>query len=125
VSLVDGYNVAVAMAPYHGKGANCVPAGCVSDLNRVCPAGLAVREAGTVVGCRSACATYGSPQYCCTGRFGGPQQCKPTAYSRLFKSACPNAYSYDPTSILTCYAGTSKREKLENNSMIEQLPRSR
>jgi hypothetical protein len=110
VSLVDGYNLPVAMAPYHGKGANCVPAGCVSDLNRVCPAGLAVREGGTVVGCRSACATYGSPQYCCTGRFGGPQQCKPTAYSRLFKSACPKAYSYaydDPTSILTCSAGTS------------------
>ncbi|PHU08916.1 hypothetical protein BC332_20776 [Capsicum chinense] len=31
--------------------------------------------------------------------------CKPTAYSRIFKTACPNAYSYaynDPTSIATC-----------------------
>uniref|UniRef100_N1QRF2 Thaumatin-like protein n=1 Tax=Aegilops tauschii TaxID=37682 RepID=N1QRF2_AEGTA len=83
VSLVDGYNVAIDMRPYHGSGANCLPAGCVSDLNSVCPAGLA---------------------------FGGPQQCKPTTYSRLFKRACPKAYSYaydDKTSILTCAAGTS------------------
>uniref|UniRef100_A0A0D3GK70 Thaumatin-like protein n=1 Tax=Oryza barthii TaxID=65489 RepID=A0A0D3GK70_9ORYZ len=83
------------------------------DLNRVCPAGLAVRGGGgdnRVVGCRSACAAYGAPQYCCTGQFGSPQQCKPTAYSRLFKTACPKAYSYaydDPTSILTCSAGAS------------------
>jgi len=116
VSLVDGYNIPIAMTPVHGSGAHCVPAGCVSDLNRVCPAGLAVRGAGgeggrgRVVGCRSACAAYGAPQYCCTGQFGSPQQCKPTAYSRLFKSACPKAYSYaydDPTSILTCSAGAS------------------
>uniref|UniRef100_A0ACD5ZCT1 Uncharacterized protein n=1 Tax=Avena sativa TaxID=4498 RepID=A0ACD5ZCT1_AVESA len=113
VSLVDGYNVAIAMTPYHGSGANCLAAGCVSDLNSVCPAGLAVRGGNgnsKVVGCRSACAAYGSAEYCCTGRFGGPQQCKPTSYSRLFKRACPKAYSYaydDPTSILTCNAGTS------------------
>jgi hypothetical protein len=36
VILVDGYNIPIAMAPYHGKDANCVPAGCISDLNRVC-----------------------------------------------------------------------------------------
>ncbi|AQK66517.1 Thaumatin-like protein [Zea mays] len=110
VSLVDGYNIPIAMTPVHGSGARCAAAGCVSDLNRVCPAGLAVRGEGRVVGCRSACAAYGAPQYCCTGQFGSPQQCKPTAYSRLFKSACPKAYSYaydDPTSILTCSAGAS------------------
>ncbi|EMS65042.1 hypothetical protein TRIUR3_30245 [Triticum urartu] len=46
----------------------------------------------------------------CGETFGGPQQCKPTTYSRLFKRACPKAYSYaydDKTSILTCAAGTS------------------
>ncbi|KAL6603205.1 hypothetical protein ACP70R_043566 [Stipagrostis hirtigluma subsp. patula] len=113
VSLVDGYNIPMAMTPVHGSGANCVPAGCVSDLNRVCPAGLAVRGGSgnrRVVACRSACAAFGAAQYCCTGQYGGPQQCKPTAYSRLFKSACPKAYSYaydDPTSILTCSAGAS------------------
>ncbi|WOL20064.1 hypothetical protein Cni_G28866 [Canna indica] len=107
VSLVDGYNLAMSMTPFRGSG-KCGRAGCVSDLNEVCPAGLAVRAGGgdnRVVACKSACSAFGSPRYCCTGSFGGPQQCKPTAYSRLFKTACPRAYSYaydDPTSILTC-----------------------
>ena len=49
VSLVDGYNVAIDMRPYDGSGANCLPAGCVSDLNSVCPAGLAVRDVQKVL----------------------------------------------------------------------------
>ncbi|KAK8969298.1 Thaumatin-like protein [Platanthera guangdongensis] len=106
VSLVDGYNLAVSIRPFRGSG-RCASAGCVSDLNEVCPAGLAVRAGagGPVVACKSACSAFGSPRYCCTGSFGSPQLCKPTAYSRLFKSACPRAYSYaydDPTSIVTC-----------------------
>jgi hypothetical protein len=36
VSLVDRYNVPITMVPYNGKGAKCIPAGCVSDINRVC-----------------------------------------------------------------------------------------
>lgn len=47
-------------------------------------------------------------RYCCTGKFGTPQACKPTAYSRIFKTACPKAYSYaydDPSSIATCTRG--------------------
>ncbi|KAJ0984481.1 hypothetical protein J5N97_002837 [Dioscorea zingiberensis] len=43
VSLVDGYNLAISMTPFRGKG-KCGYAGCVSDLNEVCPAGLAVRS---------------------------------------------------------------------------------
>ncbi|KAM0952680.1 putative Thaumatin family [Dioscorea sansibarensis] len=110
VSLVDGYNLAISMTPFRGKG-KCGYAGCVSDLNEVCPAGLAVRSGrdNRVVACRSACSAFGSPKYCCTGSFGSPQQCKPTAYSKLFKAACPRAYSYaydDPTSIVTCTGGS-------------------
>jgi hypothetical protein len=99
VSLVDGYSIPITMTSYHRKG-----------TNRVCPAGLTVHEGRTIVGCRSAYATYGLPQHCCMRQFGVPQQCKPTAYSRLFKSVCPKAYSYaydDPTSILTCFTRTS------------------
>ena len=89
------------------KGAACASAGCARDLNGVCPAGLAVKSGsdGRVVGCKSACFAFRSDRFCCTGKFGSPQECKPTAYSRLFKEACPRAYSYaydDPTSILTC-----------------------
>ncbi|PKA49983.1 Thaumatin-like protein [Apostasia shenzhenica] len=106
VSLVDGYNLGISMRPFRGSG-RCAAVGCVSDLNAVCPAGLAVRAGpgNRVVACKSACSAFGSARYCCTGSFGGPAQCKPTAYSRLFKAACPRAYSYaydDPTSVLTC-----------------------
>ncbi|GMH00299.1 hypothetical protein Nepgr_002138 [Nepenthes gracilis] len=109
VSLVDGYNLAVSIIPYEGQGGKCRRAGCVTDLNSICPAGLQVRSRdNTVVACKSACFAFNSPRYCCTGSFGSPQACKPTAYSRIFKAACPRAYSYaydDPTSIATCSRG--------------------
>ncbi|KAH7852923.1 hypothetical protein Vadar_031008 [Vaccinium darrowii] len=109
VSLVDGYNLGIALTPLKGK---CRPAGCVSDLNMMCPVGLQVRshDKRRVVACKSACSAFNSPRYCCTGRFGSPQSCKPTAYSRIFKAACPRAYSYaydDPSSIATCTGGAN------------------
>lgn len=106
VSLVDGYNLAISMVPFKAAAGQCAPAGCISDLNTMCPTGLQVRGArGSVVACKSACSAFNSPRYCCTGSFGTPQACKPTAYSKIFKTACPRAYSYaydDPTSIATC-----------------------
>ncbi|KAL4633064.1 thaumatin-like protein [Castanea sativa] len=109
VSLVDGYNLAISITPIKGSG-KCSYAGCVSDLNMMCPVGLQVRSHDNrrVVACKSACFAFNSPRYCCTGSFGSPQACKPTAYSRIFKAACPKAYSYaydDPTSISTCTGG--------------------
>uniref|UniRef100_A0A7N0V0W2 Thaumatin-like protein n=1 Tax=Kalanchoe fedtschenkoi TaxID=63787 RepID=A0A7N0V0W2_KALFE len=108
VSLVDGYNLPISILPVRGKG-RCAYAGCVRDLNVMCPVALQVRsqEKG-VVGCKSACLTFNSPRYCCTGSYGSPQSCKPTSYSKIFKTACPKAYSYaydDPTSISTCTGG--------------------
>ncbi|XP_073299423.1 thaumatin-like protein [Primulina huaijiensis] len=108
VSLVDGYNLAISITPHRGSG-KCSYAGCISDLNTRCPMGLQVRSRNKkrVVACKSACYAFNSPRYCCTGSFGSPQSCKPTQYSRIFKAACPKAYSYaydDPTSIATCTA---------------------
>ncbi|XP_019167477.1 PREDICTED: thaumatin-like protein [Ipomoea nil] len=110
VSLVDGYNLAISITPFRGTG-KCSYAGCVSDLNTICPVGLQVRshDNRSVVACKSACSAFNSPRYCCTGSFGSPNSCKPTAYSRIFKTACPKAYSYaydDPTSIATCTRGS-------------------
>ncbi|KAL9237806.1 hypothetical protein vseg_012310 [Gypsophila vaccaria] len=109
VSLVDGYNLAISIIPYKAASGTCAPAGCISDLNTMCPSGLQVRGAhGNVVACKSACSAFNSPKYCCTGLFGTPQTCKPTVYSKIFKAACPRAYSYaydDPTSIATCTRG--------------------
>ncbi|KAI3669447.1 hypothetical protein L6452_40682 [Arctium lappa] len=103
VSLVDGYNIQMIVVVSGGSG-DCATTGCVDDLNRRCPTELKVAGRG---GCKSACDTFGTPEYCCKGDFDSPAACRPTAYSELFKSACPKSYSYaydDATSTFTCTA---------------------
>ncbi|KAL2241166.1 UNVERIFIED_CONTAM: Thaumatin-like protein 1 [Sesamum indicum] len=113
VSLVDGYNLPMLVAPQGGiGGGNCTTTGCVADLNGSCPSELKVVSAvssssvgGGCVACRSACEAFREAKYCCSGEYGTPDTCKPSAYSELFKSACPRAYSYaydDGTSTFTC-----------------------
>ncbi|KAM6563134.1 hypothetical protein CsatB_023132 [Cannabis sativa] len=111
VSLVDGYNMPISITPLGGFGStnskySCKTIRCISDLNRRCPNGLQVRKNnGPIVGCKSACMAFNKPEYCCTGQYGGPQNCKPNHYSKNFKAACPTSYSYaydDPTSTFTC-----------------------
>lgn len=101
VSLVDGYNLPMVIVGSSGSG-KCATTGCVTDLNRRCPAELRV---GDGEGCRSACEAFGKPEYCCSGEYGTPDTCRPSAYSQLFKTACPSSYSYaydDATSTFTC-----------------------
>ncbi|ESQ34795.1 hypothetical protein EUTSA_v10008241mg [Eutrema salsugineum] len=110
VSLVDGYNVQMLVVPQGGSGQNCSSTGCVVDLNGKCPSELRVNSVGggkqaVAMGCKSACEAFRQPEYCCSGAFGSPDTCKPSSYSRIFKSACPRAYSYaydDKTSTFTC-----------------------
>ncbi|XP_066346648.1 thaumatin-like protein 1b [Miscanthus floridulus] len=109
VSLVDGFNVPVRVAPSGGGGSgDCRPAACAGDVNAMCPADLRVVASsggGSVVACKSACGAYGSARYCCTGQYGTPATCGPTNYSQVFKSVCPSAYSYaydDASSTFTC-----------------------
>jgi hypothetical protein len=62
---------------------------------------------GGAIACRSACEAFRQDRYCCSGAYGTPDACHPTAYSSIFKSACPRAYSYaydDRTSTFTCKA---------------------
>lgn len=82
VSLVDGYNLPMLVARQGAAvaGGNCLPAGCVLDLNTACPAELRVPG---VAACKSACVAFDSPQYCCTGEFGSPGTCKPSAVPLL------------------------------------------
>ncbi|XP_037444110.1 thaumatin-like protein 1b isoform X1 [Triticum dicoccoides] len=123
VSLVDGYNLPMLVAPEQGApaaagagaaGGNCAPTGCVVDLNGACPGDLRVSSttagAGGGVACKSACEAFGTAQYCCSGEYGSPGTCRPSAYSQFFKNACPRAYSYaydDATSTFTCAGGVS------------------
>eukprot|EP01018_Ginkgo_biloba_P018655 Gb_14846 [translate_table: standard] len=105
VSLVDGYNLPMIVTAKGGNG-TCSTTGCISDLNLSCPRELQVDGGrGRGVACKSACEAFGSPEYCCSGAFGNPDTCKPSSYSRLFKTACPKSYSYaydDASSTFTC-----------------------
>jgi hypothetical protein len=112
ISLVDGFTVPVRMYPVQGTFTastglyQCDTAGCTKDLLPNCPDSLQVKDSsGTVVACMSACARwFSNDSFCCRGKFG-PTVCKPTDWSRLFKDACPWAYSYaydDVTSTFTC-----------------------
>ncbi|KAI5077586.1 hypothetical protein GOP47_0007410 [Adiantum capillus-veneris] len=106
VSLVDGYNVPVAVTPTDGGSSTCGVASCSVNINSNCPASLqVVDDGGQVVSCKSACLAFQTSQYCCDGAYASPTTCTPTTYSEFFKAACPDAYSYaydDPTSIFTC-----------------------
>ncbi|CAM8975818.1 unnamed protein product [Rhodiola kirilowii] len=106
VSLVDGFNLPMVIKPINGQG-NCSVAGCDGDLRPSCPSELAVKGGGRVVGCRSACDVFNTDEYCCRGVYGNSATCQATTYSKIFKQACPKAYSYaydDPSSIFTCTA---------------------
>lgn len=66
-------------------------------------------HAGWTVSCMSACMKFNTDQYCCRGAHDQPHTCKardwPVNYPAIFKSACPDAYSYaydDETSTFTC-----------------------
>lgn len=103
VSLVDGYNLPLLVEPSGGSG-QCASTGCLEDLNQKCPSELRTGGGGA---CRSACDAFNTPEYCCKGDYGSPTTCKPSAYSQVFKSACPKSYSYaydDATSTFTCSA---------------------
>lgn len=110
ISLVDGFNLPVSLAPQGGSGL-CSSTSCPANVNAVCPPELAVKgPGGGVVGCKSACLAFNQPQYCCTGSFGSPVTCPPTSYSKIFKDQCPQAYSYaydDKTSTFTCTGGAN------------------
>ncbi|WCJ28330.1 Pathogenesis-related thaumatin superfamily protein [Euphorbia peplus] len=71
VSLVDGFNLPVSMAPV-GGGVGCGVASCDVDVNICCPSALELRKNGRVVGCKSACLAMQSAKYCCTGDYANP-----------------------------------------------------
>ncbi|URE28638.1 Thaumatin family [Musa troglodytarum] len=89
----------------HG-GSNCNSTSCPVNVNAQCPQELQVTAPdGGVVGCKSACLAFNTDEYCCRGQYDKPDTCKPSDYSKIFKNACPQAYSYaydDRSSTFTC-----------------------
>jgi Thaumatin family len=113
VSMVDGSNLPMYINITKGgtkdkiSGNGCVPAGCTKPV--VCPDPLQVKSGGAVVACESACARFGTDQYCCRGEWAPRSKCDPAKwpvdYAAVFKTAEPYAYSYvddDATSVFTC-----------------------
>ncbi|KAJ6935122.1 hypothetical protein NC652_010200 [Populus alba x Populus x berolinensis] len=103
VSLLDGYNLPLLVLP---SNRSCKKAGCVVDLNGVCPPELTVKSSdGKIAGCSSACEAFNSQEFCCTGEYETPSTCKPTFYSQNFKKKCPSTYTYpldDETGTFSC-----------------------
>ncbi|EYU26305.1 hypothetical protein ABFS82_08G193300 [Erythranthe guttata] len=104
VSYVDGFNVPIYIYLLAATSGNCSDVKCTADLNPSCPEELRVTSGGVVVACKSACIAFKDEEYCCTGAYNSPQLCKPTAYSRYFKTGCPSAFSYafDDGSLFNC-----------------------
>ncbi|KAB2087222.1 hypothetical protein ES319_A04G088100v1 [Gossypium barbadense] len=110
VSLVDGFNLPLSVIP-QGGSAGCGATGCPANVNSACPPELQVKGSdGGVIACKSACLAFNQPQYCCTGAYSQPSTCHSTQYSKIFKSQCPQAYSYafdDKSSTFTCSGGAN------------------
>jgi len=113
VSMVDGSNLPMYINVTKGKATKrvsrlgCIPAGCTKYV--ACPKVLQVKAGHKVVACESACARFGTDQYCCRGEWAPRSACDPAKwpvdYARVFKRAEPYAYSYvddDATSVYVC-----------------------
>ncbi|KAF8546479.1 thaumatin-like protein [Imleria badia] len=110
VSLVDGYNLPLAIT----NNVGCGIADCAVDLGPNCPAPLIgpFDSTGFPVGCKSACEANldGDPsnsRNCCTGQYDTLATCPSSGveYYSYFKDSCPNSYCYaydDATALKTC-----------------------
>lgn len=98
-SLLDGFNLPLLITP--SSSPPCNPTGCTEDLNQRCPPQLRTEGGAS---CLGPCFAFKTTEYCC---LEGPASCGPTNYLRVFKKACPTAYSYvydEATSLFTCTA---------------------
>ncbi len=112
VSLVDGSNLPMWINILAGttkdplSSTGCSAAGCTKAVN--CPAPMQVSKGGAVVACTTACAAFGTDDYCCRGAWSGRANCVPAKwpvdYPKVFKDAEPYAYSYayDDSATMSC-----------------------
>jgi hypothetical protein len=105
VSLVDGFNLPIELAPNGhtpnpAQPYNCGDPQCDVNLNLTCPAVLPDKFEGGVLACANdECKVLGDNDA------ASPDCIYPNQYTKFFKTACPTAYSFpydDPTSTFTC-----------------------
>jgi hypothetical protein len=112
VSLVDAFDFPVSIQVDDPNPNHCVNSGCQADLRNFCPADMQNKDAaGNVVGCKSLCGKFGTPNYCCGGPYGVPGACNNVSWNLNFrasevKNRCPSVYGYaydDPSSDFNCH----------------------
>ncbi|XP_065879420.1 thaumatin-like protein [Euphorbia lathyris] len=107
VSLVDGYNLPISVTNKE-MTPKCSIGGCTKSLINSCPPELqVVNKDGGVVACKSGCLAFDLDNFCCRNKYGSPEKCKPSVYSKMFKEACPAYFSYafdSPSPLVTCAA---------------------
>jgi hypothetical protein len=106
ISFVNGFNVPIGVIPIGhppypaNPQTDCGQSVCKVDLNQGCPAELAARVEGIVLGCaNNLCQTLGH------GNTTDPNCMYPNSDTEWFKNGCPTGYSYatdDATSKYTC-----------------------
>ena len=120
VSMVDGANLPMYINTTHRTDADPVsPTGCYRGACTTavaCPAAMQVKAGGQTVACETACAAFGTDDYCCRGAWSGRTNCDPAKwpvdYAKLvFKDAEPYAYSYayDDAATMACKGGCDYR----------------
>ncbi|KAL0464156.1 UNVERIFIED_CONTAM: Thaumatin-like protein [Sesamum latifolium] len=126
VSLVDGYNLAISITPFRGKG-KCSYAGCVSDLNMMCPVGLQVRshDKKSVVACKSACFAFNSPDTAVPGASATHSRASPQHIPGFSKPPAPRLtrthMTIRPASPLAQAAATCSPSALTVSSFASSL----
>ena len=112
ISLVDAFDFPVSIQLDDPSPAHCVNSACQADLRNFCPSDMQNKDAaGNVVGCKSLCGKFGTPNYCCGGPYGVPGSCNNVAWNLNFrgtevKNRCPSVYGYaydDASSDFNCH----------------------
>jgi hypothetical protein len=112
ISLVDAFDFPISIQLDDPAPGHCVNPACQVDLRNVCPADMQNKDAaGNVVGCKSLCGKFGTPNYCCGGPYGVPGSCNNVSWNTNFratvvKNRCPSVYGYaydDASSDFNCH----------------------
>jgi hypothetical protein len=112
ISLVDAFDFPVSIQLDDPSPGHCVNSACQADLRSFCPADMQNKDAaGNVVGCKSLCGKFSTPNYCCGGPYGVPGSCNNVAWNLNFratevKNRCPSVYGYaydDASSDFNCH----------------------
>jgi hypothetical protein len=112
ISLVDAFDFPISIQLDDASPGHCVNPACQVDLRNFCPSDMQNKDAaGNVVGCKSLCGKFSTPNYCCGGPYGVPGACNNVSWNTNFratvvKDRCSSVYGYaydDASSDFNCH----------------------